>query len=241
MDTAPSLPTRPLAQRQSVSEAVTSSTTCALVFAAGDMPPEPVTKRVVTSRLTRNAYVVAADGGLAHAAALGIEPHLIVGDFDSVTPALLAEYPPSIIERHAVMKDELDLELALAAALRTGAREASVVGAFGDRFDQSLAAILIAARLTRSGLRCDLHGGGHSAWPLTAGMTLAPDLPVGTTISVISLVEDAVVRGAGLVYPLADLGVPFGTGLGVSNAVARDDASVTCLTGLVAVVAEHLA
>lgn len=225
-----------------------------MVFAAGEMPPDRVTRRVVGRRLGQDAFVVVADGGLEHASSLGIEPGLIVGDFDSVSPALLAAYPPSIIERHPVAKDELDLELALAAALAAGARDVSVLGAFGDRFDQNLAAMLIAARLTRTGVRIDLHGGQHSAWPLTAGMTVVLDLPIGTTLSVIALVDDAVVRGAGLAYPLADLRVPFGTGLGVSNEVsaagqagagqagarqAGADPAITCVAGLVAVVAEH--
>ena len=209
------------------------------MFAAGDMPPYQVVEPLVRRRLAQDAFVVAADGGLAHAAALGVEPQLIVGDFDSVSPALLARYPARLIERHAVEKDELDLELALAAAQRAGVSEVSVVGAFGDRFDQGLAAVLIAARLTGEGLRIDLHGGEHSAWPLSAGMTLDVELPVGTTVSVISLVGDAVVSGTGLAYALADLQLPFGSGLGVSNAVAGHGATVTCLAGSVAVIAEH--
>lgn len=213
--------------------------TAALVFAAGDLPAPSETQRVVRRRVGENAFVIAADGGLAHARALGIEPHLIVGDLDSVSPELLASYPPHLVERHAVAKDELDLELALAAAIEAGARAVSVLGAFGDRFDQSLAAMLIAARLTREGLRLDLHGGGHSAWPLVEGMTLELDLSVGTVVSVISLVGDAVVSANGLAYPLVGLRVPFGSGLGVSNAVASANAVVTCVTGVIAVVAEY--
>jgi len=209
------------------------------VIAAGELPPPSVTDKVVRRSLGRGAFVVVADGGLVHAKALGIEPQLIVGDFDSVSPELLAAYAPRLIERHAVAKDELDLELALAAAIDAGARELSVLGAFGDRLDQSLAATLIAARLASAGLIIDLHGGKHSAWPLTAGNTIALELPIGTTVSVLSLIGDSVVSGVGLAYPLADRRIPFGTGLGVSNAIARAGGSVTCVGGVVAVIAEY--
>lgn len=220
--------------------------TSALVFAAGELPPPAVSEAVVRRRSDQDAFVVAADGGLVYARLLGIAPQLIVGDFDSVSAELLAAYPPHLIQRHAVAKDELDLELALAAAREAGAREVSVLGAFGKRFDQSLAALLIAARLTSEGVRIDLHGGRHSAWPLAAGMTIALELAVGTTVSVISLVGDAVVRGVGLTYPLSDRRIPFGTGLGVSNAVAGRageaggaGGSITCVSGLIAVLAEY--
>jgi thiamine pyrophosphokinase len=211
------------------------------VFAAGDLPAPSVTQGVVRRRLDEAAFVVAADGGLVHVAALGIEPHRIVGDLDSVPHELLASYPTHIVERHAAMKDELDLELALAAALDSGARAVSVLGAFGDRFDQSLAATLIAARLTREGVTLDLHGGGHSAWPLAQGMSLDLELPVGTTVSVISLVDEAVVSAHGLAYPLAGSPISFGSGLGVSNVVAALPAVIRCVSGVIVVVAEHQA
>src|SRR5690606_40989047 len=63
----------------------------------------------------------------------------------------------------------------------------SVLGAFGGRLDHSLAALLFAARLAGAGKHLDLHGGPHSAWPLTAGTHLALELPVGTTVSIVSL------------------------------------------------------
>lgn len=210
-----------------------------LVIAAGELPLAWVTDSVVRRRLGQGAFVVAADGGLVHAKALGIEPDLIVGDFDSVPAGLLATYPSHLVERHEVEKDELDLELALTAALNAGARELSVLGAFGDRFDQSLAAVLIAARLTSEGQSVDLHGGTHSAWVLAGGATHALDVPVGTTVSVIALVGDAVVSGKGLAYRLDDLHVPFGTGLGVSNLVTHAGGSITCVRGVIAVVVEY--
>jgi len=217
----------------------TPAVTQALVFAAGDMPPQRVTTTVIQRVKAGRGYVVAADGGLAHAAALGLTPDLIVGDLDSASDSLLAGYPSELVVRHPVAKDEMDLELALTAAVSAGASSVSVLGAFGGRLDHSLAALLVAARLTSEGQRVDLHGATHSAWPLAADGSVALELPVGTTLSILSLAERSMVTSDGLDYPLARLGLPFGSGLGVSNTTALPNVSITCDSGLVAVLVEH--
>ena len=79
-------------------------------------------------------YLIAADGGARHCAALGILPAVLVGDLDSITPELLAEYEQAgvAIERHPPRKDETDLELAVRRAVADGATEILLLGALGD-------------------------------------------------------------------------------------------------------------
>jgi thiamine pyrophosphokinase len=59
--------------------------------------------------------VVAADGGLLRARALGLGVDVVVGDLDSATPEALAaaEAEGARIVRHPQAKDATDLELAL--------------------------------------------------------------------------------------------------------------------------------
>ena len=63
--------------------------------------------------------MIAADGGVDRALALGLHVDVAIGDFDSVTAAGLAaaEAAGARIERHPAAKDATDLELALDAAL----------------------------------------------------------------------------------------------------------------------------
>src|SRR5690606_35716511 len=93
----------------------------ALVFAAGELPASTVVDEVIRRCLAAGAYVVAADGGLVHAHALGVTPHLIIGDFDSAPADLVATYPAELVSRYPPAKDEMDLELAVNAALARGA------------------------------------------------------------------------------------------------------------------------
>ena len=83
------------------------------------------------------AYVIAADGGAISAVECGIQPHLIIGDMDSVDPELLENLQTQGAEtqRYPVEKDETDLQLALLAAAERDARKILVLGALGGRLD----------------------------------------------------------------------------------------------------------
>ncbi len=214
-----------------------SSGTVALVLAGGEAPADALLRPLLRGA----GVVVAADGGLRHAAAVGRAPDLIVGDLDSATEDLLSAYPDVPVERHPRAKDELDLELALAAARRLGAGSARVLGAFGGRLDHSLATLLVAARLARAEppFPVTLHGGAHEARLCTPGLPCLARWPAGTTVSLLALGGDAVVTATGLAYSVKDLRLPFGVGLGVSNVATGDEVAVRCASGVVAVVAEH--
>src|SRR6476659_3776659 len=89
--------------------------------------------------------VIAADGGLDRAAALGLEVDVLVGDLDSVSSAALAraESAGRRIVRHPVAKDAADLELALDEALALGARRVLVIASAGGRLDHLAASLLL--------------------------------------------------------------------------------------------------
>lgn len=195
----------------------------ALVFAAGSVPVPPQR----TAALAGATFVIAADGGLAHAITLGWEPDLVVGDMDSVRESDLASVPEARIDRHPRAKDDLDLELALDAARDRGARRIDVVGAFGSRLDQSFAALLIAARYAREGIDVRLHGGMYEARAVPPAGKTTLTLPAGTVVSLLALTEDVVVSTSGLRYALDRAPLPYGTGLGVSNEVVASQQGTT--------------
>lgn len=72
-------------------------------------------------------YLVAADGGLEKLRAHGLEPDLVLGDFDSVTK--LPEHPN--ILRFPVRKDDTDTMLALRLMLKDGWRIFCIYGGTG--------------------------------------------------------------------------------------------------------------
>ena len=100
------------------------------------------------------ATVIAADGGLDRATALGLEVDVVVGDLDSVSAGALAaaEAAGARVVRHPVAKDATDLELALDEAVRIGARRVLVVASAEGRLDHLLGSLLLlgAERTRRS-------------------------------------------------------------------------------------------
>jgi thiamine pyrophosphokinase len=98
---------------------------------------------IIRPLILRFPRVVAVDGGLIHCQKMDIQPHLIVGDFDSCPPGLLNKYrdvPKVVLERD---KDETDLEVAIKGE---GGKPIILYGAWGRRIDHSLANALLLAR-----------------------------------------------------------------------------------------------
>ena len=76
--------------------------------------------------------VIAVDAGLERAAALGLTPDMIVGDFDTVKPEVLEKFRQMehiVWDVHQPEKDETDTELALRKAQAIGSDE---IAGFGD-------------------------------------------------------------------------------------------------------------
>src|SRR6478672_4671685 len=81
--------------------------------------------------LRTDDLLIGADGGTLHCLALGRQPHVVVGDLDSLEPALVARLASQgvTIERHSPIKDQTDLELAVECAQRHGADQVLLLGA----------------------------------------------------------------------------------------------------------------
>ncbi len=79
-------------------------------------------------------YLICCDSGLKHRAELGIEPDLIIGDFDSY------DNPHADIETITlpVAKDDTDTMYAIKEGVRRGFTDFLLLGVLGNRFDHSL-------------------------------------------------------------------------------------------------------
>lgn len=82
--------------------------------------------------------LAAADGGLNHCHAMGLVPHLIVGDYDSVEKHLLPLYAQVPKLYYHCHKDQTDLELAIKAIFHSGASKLTIFGALENRTDHAL-------------------------------------------------------------------------------------------------------
>ncbi len=178
------------------------------------------------SPLKQDDFVIAADGGLAHAQALGITPDLTLGDFDSLgyTPQGAAVYP--------VEKDDTDSMLAVREGLARGFREFVLYGALdGARLDHTVANYQTLQFLADRGARGTLVGEHFLATVIKNGQITFPPRFSGT-VSVFCMGPDA--RGVtetGLYYGLDNATLTAGFPLGVSNRFTGEPACIRVEAG----------
>jgi len=117
-----------------------------IIFANGELP-DLEKARVL---LSDDDFIIAADGGTRHALDLGLTPHVIVGDLDS----LPENFDISKFENEVVLypkdKNETDLELAIQHALTLNSQEIIIIAALGGRLDQTLGNIALISDLRPS-------------------------------------------------------------------------------------------
>lgn len=186
-----------------------------------------------------DVFVVAADSGAAHAVAAGLPIDVVVGDFDSIDPDLLARLRAEgvRVERHPPAKDATDLELAIEVAVREGADTVHIVGGHGGRVDQSFANAFVLASPAYAHVA--MHGVLDSARVsvVHGPGTVSFDGAAGDVVTLLPMHGDAIgVRTIGLEYPLHGETLRSGTTRGVSNVLLDRDASVSIESGTLLVV-----
>jgi thiamine pyrophosphokinase len=182
--------------------------------------------------LPAGATVIAADGGVDRALALGLHVDLAIGDLDSVTPAGLAaaEAAGARVEQHPTAKDATDLELALDAALALAPERILVVGSDGGRLDHLLGSLLLLGDERYAGAQVDALLGASSVHVVRGSRRLTGAR--GDLVSLLPLHGAAVgVTTEGLEYPLRGETLPAGTSRGTSYVLAGTEAFVTVERG----------
>ncbi|QDZ00420.1 thiamine diphosphokinase [Nitratireductor mangrovi] len=165
------------------------------------------------------ARVIAADSGIRHAAELGLQPELWIGDFDSVGEAEIAGHPNVEREVFPPEKDQTDGELAIAAAIERGAGSIVLVGAFGGpRADHTFLHLTAAIGLVERGITTLLTSGreeGHPVLPGAASFDYAP----GTLFSLLAFSDLSGLTVTGAKWPLDQVEIAFGSSRTLSNEV----------------------
>lgn len=174
---------------------------------------------------------IAADGGFSQMQAHGVEPDLVVGDFDS-----LGYVPPHPhIVRHPVEKDDTDTALALSEGWSRGYRTFHIYGALGGRLDHTLANVQLLSGLAGQGGQGVLIGPGMTVTAVHNG-TLELEGEPGQTLSVFCWGEPAQgITLEGLKYLLHGATLTCDVPRGVSNEFLGGPARITVERGTLVV------
>lgn len=180
--------------------------------------------------------IIAVDGALETAKRLGVEPTIIVGDFDTVSKRTLEEFKQTSQAKWIRLqpeKDATDMEMALDSALEAGCKNITFLGALGGRMDHALANIHLLYKAEKQGAHCQILDCQNRIQVLTKTTTFHKTEAFGTYISFIPLsthVKGLTLRG--FKYPLSGYDLTIGVSLGVSNELAEEECTAEFKEGV---------
>ena len=185
-------------------------------------------------------YVIAADSGMEFCRRQNIMPDCIVGDFDSVTPEVLAYFhqqPQILWKQFKPEKDETDTELAIRTAFEHRATQLHLLGATGSRLDHVIGNIQllhealirdIPAYIVDTNNRISLMDGRKEIKRSEQYGTYVSILPLTTTVDKITL--------TGFKYPLNQATLYSNNTLGISNEIVAEVGVIEFEDGIAIVV-----
>jgi thiamine pyrophosphokinase len=203
-----------------------------LIFTGGDGPHS-----LVFPHLPSDAFIIAADSGYEHAVSSGHQPHLLVGDMDSISAAHLADARVLgiEIEEHQSNKDLTDTELAVTAALERGATAITIVAGGGDRFDHVIGLLHSLASFSPRALTTVFIGTARITFT-SPGDLRTITTTVNDTVSLIPLGGDVVVSTTGLQWNLMNETLRAFASRGVSNRAIHATITVHATAGILAII-----
>lgn len=172
-------------------------------------------------------YVIAADRGYDSLMAFGVQPDLVVGDFDSLghTPS-----HPNVIQLPAE-KDDTDMIFALRKGLELGYRRFVLLGGVGGRVEHTYANLQLLDWLTTQGAQGFLAGEKTAATALRNGELVFPQNMSGYLSVFCNSGSAEGVTLENLKFPLSDHTLTGTFPLGVSNEFTGQSAKVAVRSG----------
>lgn len=181
----------------------------------------------VKSRIKQDDFIICADGGYNHAVKMGLEPDILIGDFDSAKG--YEDFKDRI--EYPKRKDFTDGELAVSYAVEHGYEDIVLTAMTGDRLDHTIADIFLLAKC-RNGVLIDDN---NEIYLLRDKLILSGRK--GQTLSIIPVCGDAEgITTEGLEYPLSDETLRFSESRGISNTMTENCCTITIKRGMALVI-----
>jgi len=180
--------------------------------------------------------VVVVDGGSRHIDALGVEPDVLLGDFDSIVgfERFVEQYPSVDVVQFPPRKNFTDSELAVEYAIDKKPAKVTLVGCIGSRMDHTLSTVLLLKKFLDAGIEARMLNENNEIRLIDKPVSLTGE--VGDIMSLIPISEQVTgIYLKGFEYPLNDATLVLGSSTGISNVFASETARVELRNGLLLV------
>lgn len=172
---------------------------------------------------TDDDFIVCADSGYTFARKAGLNPDLIIGDFDSLEEELPTD--TEVVKLNTV-KDDTDTEHCVMECIRRGYKDFLLLGSVGGRTDHTFANIAILSFLSEYNYHGVARNNGEEIQILKEG-TYNMDGKKGLTFSVFPYgCESVNVTYKGAKYPLDSYTLTYNVSRGISNVFCDDKAEI---------------
>lgn len=181
-------------------------------------------------------FLIAADAGLSYLEQLHIQPHMVIGDFDSLqrTPV-----HPNVLKL-PVVKDDTDMGVAIREGQSRGYQLFYIYGGCGGRIDHTFANIQLMAKLAKEGGEAILFGNRQAIQVLAGPGEVCFPADAKGIVSVFAHSDACMgVCEEGLFYELHDYTMTNDTPLGVSNEFTGREAKISVKEGTLIIVTER--
>lgn len=196
---------------------------CVIISGSPETDPNFI-KRTVNP----DDYVICADRGYEFASLAGIEPKLVVGDFDSYKEKISADCEVVKLNTH---KDDTDTIYSINLAFEKGFTDFLLLGALGGRTDHTLANISALYYIANKGGRGVLLSENERIEFLEKG-EYCFDRYCGKTFSLYPYGCDSVcVSYEGAEYPLDRYSLKSSVPLGISNIFISEKSKIKIYDG----------
>lgn len=176
--------------------------------------------------------LIAADGGYMHIIKNGMQPDVVIGDFDSLGKIPDAE---NVVKLNPV-KDITDMHAAAEEGIKRGFREFMLCGATGGRLDHTLANIQLIASLSQKGFPASIADGDRIITAVTDSEIRFDSSKKGF-ISVFSHTDKSEgVFEKGLKYTLENTELTNSFSLGVSNEFIGEESVISVKKGTLIII-----
>jgi len=185
-------------------------------------------KDFVNTYVIESDIIIAADGGANHCLAFDIQPHHVIGDFDSITQKAKNKF--SDILQKDDSQQSTDMMKALKLAIKLHATHITILGGIGKRLDHTLANLLLLATMP---IYTELVDESTTSIVISKPYTFLGKK--GDIISIFALTNVTSLSYKGLKYKVTNKNVSAGW-IGSSNEFSENKATISLKSGKVLVI-----
>ncbi len=180
------------------------------------------------------SLIVCADGGALYAKKMNIQPHAIIGDFDSCSREFADSFEGAEVIQYPSEKDKTDTQLAVEYVISKGEKNIMLLGATGTRIDHTMANLNLLLLIMKSGAKGEIINEYNRAFIIKDKIHIKDK---GSMVSLIPYGGD--VKGVtlkGFKYPLNEFTIKKGESIGVSNVLEQETGEICIQEGVLLIV-----